>query len=115
MLVDEVAHEVAQRSGDNPDRQMLIDVLAQVGQEIDVLSGRSFRPAGDFFLGFGGAQVAFGLVGGGRDAGVGDKAEHVGFAVAQVFQQFCRCWRWCSRVAPGRVARSASPAVTAAR
>ena len=39
------------------------------------------------FLGFGGAQVAFGLVAGGRDAGVGGEAQHVGLAVAQVFQQ----------------------------
>src|SRR5262249_2685879 len=45
------------------------------------------QAAGDFLLGFGGAQVAFGLVGGGRDAGVEDEAQHVGFAGTQVFQQ----------------------------
>jgi hypothetical protein len=45
MLVDEVAHEVARRGGGNPDCRMLIDVLAQAGREIEVLSGRSFRPA----------------------------------------------------------------------
>jgi hypothetical protein len=45
MLVDEVAHEVAQRGGSSPDRRVLTDLLAQVGHELDVLSGRSFRPA----------------------------------------------------------------------
>jgi hypothetical protein len=45
MLVDEVAREVARRGGGNPDRRMLTDLLAQAGQEIDVLAGRSFRPA----------------------------------------------------------------------
>jgi hypothetical protein len=45
MLVDEVAREVAQRGGGSPDRRVLTDLLAQVGHELDVLSGRSFRPA----------------------------------------------------------------------
>lgn len=45
ILIDEVAHEVARRGGGSPDRRMLIDVLAQAGRELDVLSGRSFRPA----------------------------------------------------------------------
>jgi hypothetical protein len=45
MLVDEVANDVARRGGGNPDRRMLTDLLAQVGREIDVLAGRSFRPA----------------------------------------------------------------------
>lgn len=45
MLVDEVAHDVARRGGGSPDRRMLIDTLARVGRELDVLSGRSFRPA----------------------------------------------------------------------
>jgi len=45
MLVDEVAHEVARRGGGSPDRRMLTDLLAQAGREIDVLAGRSFRPA----------------------------------------------------------------------
>ena len=45
------------------------------------------EPAGDFFLGFGGAQVSFGLVGGRWDAQVGDEAEDVVLAVAQVFQE----------------------------
>jgi len=45
MLVDEVAHEVAQRGGGSPDRRMLIDMLAQAGGEMDILSGRSFQPA----------------------------------------------------------------------
>ncbi len=42
-LVDEIAHEVAQRGGGSPDRRMLIDMLARVGRELEVLSGRSFR------------------------------------------------------------------------
>lgn len=45
MLVDEVAHEVAQRGGGSPDRRKLTDMLAQVGHELEVLSGRSFQPA----------------------------------------------------------------------
>ena len=45
MLVDEVTREVAQRGGGSPDRRLLTDLLAQVGNELDVLSGRSFRPA----------------------------------------------------------------------
>ena len=43
-LVDEVAHEVAQRGGGSPDRRMLTDMLARVGRELEVLSGRSFHP-----------------------------------------------------------------------
>jgi hypothetical protein len=45
ILLDEVAHEVARRGGGNPDRGVLVDMLARVGRELDVLSGRSFRPA----------------------------------------------------------------------
>jgi hypothetical protein len=45
ILVDELAHEVAQRGGGSPDRRVVIDLLAQVGRELDLLSGRSFRPA----------------------------------------------------------------------
>jgi hypothetical protein len=44
MLVDEVAHEIAQRGGGNPDRRLLTDLAAQAGREMEVLSGRSFRP-----------------------------------------------------------------------
>ncbi|MFF3668519.1 hypothetical protein [Microtetraspora malaysiensis] len=36
--------EAAQRIGGNPDRSRLIDLLAQVGRELEVLSGRSFHP-----------------------------------------------------------------------
>src|SRR6266571_1993839 len=43
-LVDEVAHEVAQRGGGSPDRRLLIDVLSRVGRELEILSGRSFHP-----------------------------------------------------------------------
>ena len=32
-------------------------------------------------------QVAFGLVGGGRDRGVGQEAEYIGFAMPEAFQQ----------------------------
>jgi hypothetical protein len=45
ILVDEVAHEVARRGGGSSDRRVVADLLAQVGRELDVLSGRSFRPA----------------------------------------------------------------------
>ena len=45
ILVDEVAHEVARRGGGSPNRRVVIDLLAQAGRELDVLSGRSFRPA----------------------------------------------------------------------
>jgi hypothetical protein len=40
-LVDEAAQQV----GGSPDRRVLMDVLARVGRELDVLSGRSFRTA----------------------------------------------------------------------
>ena len=43
-LVDEVAHEVAQRGGGSPDRRLLTDMLARVGRELEILSGRSFHP-----------------------------------------------------------------------
>lgn len=43
-LVDEVAHEVAQRTGASPDRRVVMDLLARVGRELEVLSGRSFHP-----------------------------------------------------------------------
>jgi hypothetical protein len=39
-LVDELAQEI----GGSPDRDLLVDLLAQAGREIDVLSGRSFPP-----------------------------------------------------------------------
>ena len=44
-LADEVTLEVARRGGVMPDRQRVLELLGQVGQEIDVLAGRSFRPA----------------------------------------------------------------------
>ena len=43
-LADEVAHEVAQRIGGRPDRRVVVDALARAGRELEVLSGRSFRP-----------------------------------------------------------------------
>ena len=39
-LVDEVAEQI----GGNPDRRLLRDLAAQAGREMEVLSGRSFRP-----------------------------------------------------------------------
>jgi hypothetical protein len=45
------------------------------------------EPAGYFLLGLGGSQVAFGLVGGGRDAQVGGEPQHIVLPVAQAFQQ----------------------------
>src|SRR6266542_4078098 len=53
------------------------------------VAGGFFRakPAADLLLGFRGTQVTFGLVGGGRDGGVGEEPQYVGFAVAQAFQQ----------------------------
>ncbi len=39
-LVDELARQI----GGSPDRDMLRDLLAQAGREIEVLSGRSFHP-----------------------------------------------------------------------
>ena len=39
-LVDEAAQQI----GGSPDRRMLMDLLAQAGRELDVLSGRSFHP-----------------------------------------------------------------------
>jgi hypothetical protein len=51
--------------------------------------GGGFRtePAADLLLGLGGAQVAFGLIAGGRDGGIGQEPQHVGFAVLEAFQQ----------------------------
>ena len=45
ILVDETAQEIARRGGGRPDRRVLIDLLAQASRELEVLSGRSFRPA----------------------------------------------------------------------
>jgi hypothetical protein len=39
-LVDEIAQQI----GGNPDRRLLMDLAAQAGRELEVLSGRSFRP-----------------------------------------------------------------------
>jgi hypothetical protein len=39
-LVDEVAQQI----GGSPDRRALMDLLAQAGRELEVLSGRSFHP-----------------------------------------------------------------------
>jgi hypothetical protein len=39
-LVDEVAQQI----GGNPDRRLLTDLAVQAGREMEILSGRSFRP-----------------------------------------------------------------------
>jgi hypothetical protein len=39
-LVDEAAQQI----GGNPDRRVLMDLLAQAGRELEILSGRSFHP-----------------------------------------------------------------------
>jgi hypothetical protein len=44
-LADEVILQVTRRSGIQPDRTRILELLAQTGHEIDVLAGRSFRPA----------------------------------------------------------------------
>ena len=44
-LADQVIWQVARRSGVQPDRERVLELLAQAGHEIDVLAGRSFRPA----------------------------------------------------------------------
>jgi hypothetical protein len=45
------------------------------------------EPAADFLLGFRGPQISLSLVAGGRDGGVGEEPQHVGFPVLQAFQQ----------------------------
>jgi hypothetical protein len=42
---ESLVEEVIQQVGDNPDRRRVTDLLAQTGHELEVLSGRSFRPA----------------------------------------------------------------------
>jgi hypothetical protein len=41
---ESVVDEVAQQIGGNPDRRLLMDLAAQAGHELEILSGRSFRP-----------------------------------------------------------------------
>ena len=41
---ESLAEELAQDLGGSPDRRLLVEVLAEVGREIDVLAGRSFQP-----------------------------------------------------------------------
>ncbi|MFJ6530338.1 hypothetical protein [Streptomyces longwoodensis] len=41
---EDLVDELAQRLGGSPDRRVLEERLAQVGREIEVLSGRSYRP-----------------------------------------------------------------------
>jgi len=49
--------------------------------------GLRAEPAADLLLGFRWSRVAFGLVVRRRDGGVGQEVQHVGFAVAEAFQQ----------------------------
>ncbi len=41
---ESLVDEVAQRTGGSPDRRVVMDLLARVGRELEVLSGRSFHP-----------------------------------------------------------------------
>lgn len=41
---ESIVDEVAQRIGGSPDRRVLMDLAAQAGHELDILSGRVFRP-----------------------------------------------------------------------
>ena len=41
---EELVEEFAEELGGTPDRRLLVEVLAAVGSEIDVLAGRSFQP-----------------------------------------------------------------------
>jgi hypothetical protein len=55
---------------------------------VPVLGGSlGAEPAGDLLLGLGRAEVAFGLVGGGRYVQVAGEAQHIVFTIAQDFQQ----------------------------
>jgi hypothetical protein len=41
---ESLVNEAAQQIGGSPDRRVLMDLLAQAGRELEVLSGRSFHP-----------------------------------------------------------------------
>ena len=41
---EDLAEDLAQRLGDNPDRRLMVELLAEAGSEIDTLAGRSFQP-----------------------------------------------------------------------
>src|SRR5918995_884434 len=41
---ESLVEELAQQVGGSPDRRVLMDLLAEAGRELEVLSGRSFRP-----------------------------------------------------------------------
>jgi hypothetical protein len=41
---ESLVEEFAQQIGGNPDRRLLTDLAVQAGREIEILSGRSFRP-----------------------------------------------------------------------
>ena len=72
--------------------------------------------AGDLLLGLGRAQVAFGLVAGGRDAQVGCEAQDVVLAIAQVFRELLAALAEAlSDAARGKAASSAGPTLTPAR
>ena len=43
-LADDLAEDLIRRFGASPDRRSLVEILAEVGKEIDVSAGRSFRP-----------------------------------------------------------------------
>ena len=41
---EDLVEDLAQHLGGNPDRRLLVELLAEAGREIDTLAGRSFRP-----------------------------------------------------------------------
>jgi hypothetical protein len=73
--------------------------------------GLGAEAAGDLLLGLRGPQVAFGLVGGGRNPQVGQEPQDLGLAVVQAFQEesagFLPCLRAGTRRTCCRPARTA--------
>ncbi len=41
---EDLVEDLAQQLGGNPDRRLLVELLAEAGREIDTLAGRSFHP-----------------------------------------------------------------------
>ena len=41
---EDLVEDLAQHLGGNPDRRLLVELLAEAGSEIDTLAGRSFHP-----------------------------------------------------------------------
>jgi hypothetical protein len=62
-----------------------VEAYRRIAYRSRVVSWEPSRP--EIFCWLRGPQVTFGLVGCGRDGGVGQEPQHVGFAVAQAFRQ----------------------------